>query len=280
MGSSSRESAEMRAAQKCKGLARLRQELGGTRKGNPYSSRLGGSARSAAEEKRLTRIVAWCLSNRPVVILFSLLFMGAGIFSIFRLNQELLPSIEFPSVFIVTSDPGANPAVIDRDISITLSNALNGLPHAQHVFATSSQSFSQVQVQFNVDSNTKDDLDAVNQRLGQVQLPAGAGKPLVQTFSFSTAPSIIYSLGAADGNLSRATLEAQTVIAPALQGAQGAAQVKVVGGEQNAVTITLDPQRLAGHGLTPFQVTQALQYVQVDRTAGQSLNCNCVEPVW
>jgi len=225
------------------------------------------------------RIVAWCLGNRPVVILFAIVLMGAGIFSIFRLNQELLPSIDFPSVFIVTGDPGANPAVIDRDVSIPISNALNGLPHAQHVFATSSQSFSQVQVQFNVDSNTKDDLDAVNQRLSQVQLPAGAGKPLVQTFSFSAAPSIIYSLGAADGNLSRATLEAQTVIAPALQGAQGAAQVKVVGGEQSAITITLDPTRLAARGLATFQVVQALQSVQVDLPAGESLNGDRVVPV-
>ena len=227
----------------------------------------------------MRRIVAWCLGNRPVVILFAIVLMGAGIFSIFRLNQELLPSIDFPSVFIVTGDPGANPAVIDRDVSIPISNALNGLPHAQHVFATSSQSFSQVQVQFNVDSNTKDDLDAVNQRLSQVQLPAGAGKPLVQTFSFSAAPSIIYSLGAADGNLSRATLEAQTVIAPALQGAQGAAQVKVVGGEQSAITITLDPTRLAARGLATFQVVQALQSVQVDFPAGESLNGDRVVPV-
>jgi HAE1 family hydrophobic/amphiphilic exporter-1 len=227
----------------------------------------------------LRRIVAWCLGNRPVVILFAAVLMAAGIFSIFRLNQELLPSIDFPSVFIVTSDAGANPAVIDRDVSIPISNALNGLPHAQHVFATSSQSFSQVQVQFNVDSNTKDDLDAVNQRLSQVQLPAGAGKPLVQTFSFSAAPSIIYSLAAADGNLSRATLEAQTVIASALQGAQGAAQVKVVGGERNAITITLDPARLAARGLATFQVVQALQSVQVDLPAGESLNGDRVVPV-
>ena len=227
----------------------------------------------------MRRVIAWCLGNRPVVLLFAILFMGAGIFSIFRLNQELLPSIDFPSVFIVTGDPGANPAVIDRDISSPLSNALNGLPHAQHIFATSSQSFSQVQVQFTVDSNTKDDLDAVNQRLSQVQLPAGTGKPLVQTFSFSAAPSIIYSLAAADGKLSRATLEAQTVIAPALQGAQGVAQVKVVGGEQNAVTITLDPARLAARGLATFQVTQALQGAQVDLPAGESLDGNRVVPV-
>ncbi|HVS05953.1 MAG TPA: efflux RND transporter permease subunit [Candidatus Dormibacteraeota bacterium] len=227
----------------------------------------------------MRRIIAWCLGNRPVVILFAVLFMGAGIFSIFRLNQELLPSVDFPSVFIVTSDPGANPAVIDRDISVPLSGALNGLPQAQHVFASSSQGFSEVVVQFNVDSNTKDDLDAVNQRLSQVQLPAGVGKPLVQTFSFSAAPSIIYSLAAADGNLSRATHEAQTVIAPALQGAQGAAQVKVVGGEQNAIAITLDQVKLAANGLAPFQVAQALEAAQVDVPAGESLGGSRVLPV-
>ena len=227
----------------------------------------------------MRRIIAWCLGNRPVVILFGILFMGAGIISIFRLNQELLPPVDFPSVYIVTSDAGANPAVVDRDISIPQSNALNGLPHAQHVFASSSQGFSEIQVQFNVDSNTKDDLDAVNQRLSQVQLPAGVGKPLVQTFSFSAVPSIIYSLAAADGNLSRATHEANTVIGPALQGAQGAAQVKVVGGEQNAITITLDPAKLAADGLAPFQVAQALQADQVDVPAGESLNGNRIVPV-
>ena len=227
----------------------------------------------------MRRIVAWCLENRPVVLLFGLILMGAGVFSIFRLNQELFPSIDFPSAFIVTSDPGANPAVVDRDISIPLSNALNGLPHAQHVFASSSQSFSTVQVQFSIDSNNKDDLDAVNQRLAQVQLPAGAGKPLAQTFSFSAAPSLTYSLAAADGNLSRATTEAKTVIAPALQGATGAAQVKVVGGEQAAISITLDPARLASHHVDPFQVAQILQGAQVDLPAGESLSGSKVVPV-
>jgi hydrophobic/amphiphilic exporter-1 (mainly G- bacteria), HAE1 family len=227
----------------------------------------------------MRRIVGWCLGNRAVVILFGFVLMGAGIVSIFRLNQELFPSIDFPSVFIVTSDPGANPAVIDRDVSLPVSNALNGLPHAQHVFATSSQSFSQVEVQFAVDSNTKDDLDAVNSRLAQLQLPAGVGKPLVQTFSFSAAPSITYSLGAADGNLSRATTEAKTVIAPALQGARGAAQIKVVGGEADAITITLDPVRLAAHQLAPFQVAESLQAAQVDIPAGESLSGSRVVPV-
>ncbi len=227
----------------------------------------------------MRRIVSWCLDSRPVVLLFGLVLMAAGVVSLFRLNQELLPSVDFPSVFIVTSDPGASPAIVDRDVSLPISNALNGLPHAKHVFVHSRQSFSQVSVQFDIDSDIKADLDAVNQRLAQVPLPAGAGKPLAQTFSFSAGPSLTYSLAAGDGNLSRATTEARTVIAPALQGARGAAQVRVVGGEQNAITITLDPPKLAAHQLAPFEVAQALAGHQVDLPAGQSLSGDRVVPV-
>ncbi|HYM51414.1 MAG TPA: efflux RND transporter permease subunit [Candidatus Limnocylindrales bacterium] len=227
----------------------------------------------------MRRIVAWCLGNRPVVLLFGVVLMALGVASIFRLNQELLPSIDFPSVFIVTQDPGASPAIVDRDVSVPISTALAGLPHAQHVFVQSSQSFSTVQVQFSIDSSVKDDLDAVNQRLSQVQLPDGTTKPNVQTFSFSAAPSMTYSLAAQDGNLARATTEARTVIAPALQGATGAAQIKVVGGEQDAITITLDPVRLALHHLAPAQVSLALTANQVDVPAGQSGNGGTVVPV-
>src|SRR5207245_368265 len=120
------------------------------------------------------------------------------------------------------------------------------------------QSFSEVQIQFAVDSNAKDDLDAVNQRLAQLQLPEGASKPLAQTFSFSAIPSMTYALAAADGNLSRVTREAKTIIAPALAGATGAAEIKVIGGEQNAITITLDASRLAAQHLSPFRAAPAL----------------------
>jgi len=88
-----------------------------------------------------------------------------------------------------------------------------------------------------------------------------------------------YALAAADGDLGRVTREAHTVIAPALEGARGAAQIKVIGGEQDAITITLDATRLAARHLAPFQVSQALMGAQVDIPAGQSLNGDKVVPV-
>jgi HAE1 family hydrophobic/amphiphilic exporter-1 len=224
-------------------------------------------------------VVRWCLGNRPVVILFSLILMAAGVVSIFRINQELLPSVEFPAVFILVPEPGAGPEQVDRDVTQPLVSGLTGLPRAKHITTSSSQGFAQVQIEFDLDSTLKDDLDNVNQRMQQVQLPAGAQKPVVQTFDFSAIPSMTYSLAAKDGDLVRATREANDVIVPALSGAQGAAQVKVSGGAKSAVTITVDAAKLAARGISVQQVQQALQGAQVDLPAGESLQVDRSLPV-
>lgn len=224
-------------------------------------------------------IVRWCLSNRPVVILFTLILIGAGVAATFRLNQELLPNVEFPGVYVVTSDPGASPEVVDRDVTTPLAATLSGLPRAKHVTTSSAQGFSTVFIQFDLDSAVKDDLDNVNQRMAQFAPPPGVGKPLVQSFSFSAFPSMTYSLKASDGNLARATKEANSVIAPALQGAKGAAQIKVVGGEQDAVFVTLDPAKLAATGIPVTQVEEALSGTQVSLPVGESLQAGKSLPV-
>ncbi len=224
-------------------------------------------------------IVRWCLGNRAVVILFSLILMGAGLVSAFRINQELLPSIEFPAVFVLVPETGAGPEQVDRDVTQPIIQSLSGLPRAAHVTTTSSQGFSQVEIAFELDSTLKDDLDAVNRRMAQVQLPANAGKPQIQTFDFSAVPSMTYSLAAKDGDLARATQEANDVIVPALNGAKGAAQVKVAGGAHSQVTITMDSAKLATHGVSVQEVQQALGAAQIDVPAGESLQADRSLPV-
>ena len=224
-------------------------------------------------------VVRWCLGNRAVVVLFSLILMGAGVLSIFRINQELLPSVEFPSVFVLVTEPGAGPEQVDRDITQPLIQNLTGLPNASHITTNSSQGFSQVEVSFALDSSLKDDLDNLNRRLSQVQLPSNAGKPIVQTFDFSAIPSMTYSLAATDGDLARATREANDVIVPALNGAQDAAQIRVSGGAQTAVAITLDSAKMTARGVSMQQVQQALGSAQVDMPAGESLQADRTVPV-
>jgi len=143
------------------------------------------------------------------------------------------------------------------------------MPNLKHIQTQSSEGFSTVAVTFSLDSQLKDDTDAVNTRLARLNLPPGASKPVVQTFSFAAFPSITYNVAADDGNLARVTAEAKNIIAPALQGVNGVATVQVVGGEQPQVTITLDPVRMALKQVSAAQVQGALGGAQVDFPAGE-----------
>jgi HAE1 family hydrophobic/amphiphilic exporter-1 len=213
--------------------------------------------------------VGFCLANRSVVILFAALLMAAGAVSLVQMDQELVPSIDLPTVYVDTAQPGAAPAVVDRGISLPLSNALRPLPRVTGVSTQSAQGFSTVAVRFDLDSSLQADVDAVDRRLAQLTLPAGAGRPLVQTFSVTETPAITYSLAATDGDLVRATREANNVIAPAIRRAAGVSQVRVAGGARQQATVSVDATQLAASGLTLDQVVRALRADQVDVGAGE-----------
>ena len=65
----------------------------------------------------MSLIVGWCLRNKSVVFLATLLLLGSGVFATTRLNQELLPNIEFPVVTVSTPVPGAGPNVVDEQVT-------------------------------------------------------------------------------------------------------------------------------------------------------------------
>jgi HAE1 family hydrophobic/amphiphilic exporter-1 len=54
-------------------------------------------------------IVRWCLKNKSVVILATVLLVGSGAYATTRLNQELLPDISFPIITISTPVVGLGP---------------------------------------------------------------------------------------------------------------------------------------------------------------------------
>jgi HAE1 family hydrophobic/amphiphilic exporter-1 len=156
----------------------------------------------------LRPIIRWCLSNRSVVVLLTIILMAGGVVSATQLNQQLLPNISFPAAFILVPEPGAGPDQVDRDVAQPISAALTGLPGGKHVMTTSSPGFSEISVIFDYGTNLKTDVDNVNQKLSQVQLPSNVGKPLVQTFDANSTPTMVYSLAARDGDLARITQEA------------------------------------------------------------------------
>jgi len=93
-------------------------------------------------------IVGWCLKNRAVVFLTTLILLVSGGYATTQLNQALLPEIEFPTVIVSTPVPGAGPDSVDEGVTQPVEAAVEGIEGIEGVRSTSSQGFSVVVVEF------------------------------------------------------------------------------------------------------------------------------------
>jgi HAE1 family hydrophobic/amphiphilic exporter-1 len=84
-------------------------------------------------------VVRWCLKNKSVVFLAAFILIAAGAYATTRLNQELLPDIEFPLVTVSTPVAGAGPDVVDEQVTQPLQGAVEGIEGIEGVQATSSR---------------------------------------------------------------------------------------------------------------------------------------------
>ncbi len=204
-----------------------------------------------------------------VVMLGVVLLFGGGVFAASQLQQDLLPDISIPAVIVITPDPGASPEIVDSQVTIPVVNALTGVNGVNTVQSTSSQGASLAVVLFKDGTDLKAALQDVNTAIARARpfLPPQVPASTVQTFSTNSIPILGYAVSADEplGDLA-GQLRAQAL--PKLKGLPGVSTVVITGAPTDEVDVTLDPAKLASHGVTTAQVASALQQATVVQSVG------------
>ncbi|HEX2183011.1 MAG TPA: efflux RND transporter permease subunit, partial [Rubrobacteraceae bacterium] len=203
-------------------------------------------------------VVRWCLENRSVVFLATIILVASGVYATTRLNQELLPEIEFPIVTVTTPVPGAGPDLVDEQVTQPVEAAVDDVEGIESIQSTSSAGFSVVLIEFALDTDTEEAEAELNSALDGVALPQQAEEPEVQTQSASEFPIMSVSLSAQDGELSSLTDYARDEAVPLIEDVEGVASADLVGGAQRQIRVELDPQRLEENGLSADAVVGAI----------------------
>lgn len=214
------------------------------------------------------RIVGWCLKNKSVVILATILLVGSGAYATTRLNQELLPDISFPIITIATPLPGAGPDLVDEQVTQPVEDAISGVQGIQSVRSTSSQGFSVVLVEFDLDADTKEAEADLQSALDGIELPSQAGDPEVTSQSASQFPILSLSLAAKDRDLAQLTRYAEDDVVPSIEEVDGVSSVDIIGGAEKQIRVDLDPKKLKDKGLTTDAVIGAISGARVDAPVG------------
>jgi len=185
----------------------------------------------------------------------------AGIAAFAQLPVSPLPRVDFPTINVGASLPGASPTTMATAVAMPLERRFGRIAGVSEITSQSSLGTTSVTVQFDMDRDVegaaRDIQAAINAAGGD--LPANLpSRPSYRKVNPSDAPILIISLRSKSLPLPTVFETANTILAQKLAQVPGVGQVGVGGGVQPAVRVQVDPAALAGLGIGLEDVRTAL----------------------
>jgi len=200
--------------------------------------------------------------RRPIgttLMAIGLFLIGAVAYGM--LPVASLPSVDFPTVFVSASRPGAEPNIMAATVAAPLERRLGEISGVTELTSTSSVGLSRITVQFDLSRSIEGAARDVQAALNAALSDLPSDMPTLPTFrkaNPSAAPILILALTSKTMQPSAVYDAADSVIAQRLSQVDGVADVTVAGSEQPAIRVRVDPARLTAMGLSMEDVRTAI----------------------
>ncbi|MFT4219052.1 MAG: efflux RND transporter permease subunit [Microbacterium sp.] len=206
----------------------------------------------------MSNLAVLSLRNRALIALITIVAAIFGGLALTNLKQELIPSIEFPQLSIVSTYTGASPDVVDNDVSTPIETAIQGIPGLESTSATSTTNASVVQTSFTYGTDLATAEQKIMQAINRIKddLPDGV-EPNVVSFSIDDFPVIQIAVTGYDDE-KRVQSQLEAAVIPDLEDVDGVSSAQIVGGRGLRVTITPDDDKLEKKGYTQQAIRDAL----------------------
>jgi cobalt-zinc-cadmium resistance protein CzcA len=205
----------------------------------------------------MNRVVASSLRQRFLVVLLTLVLIGAGTRSLERLPVDAYPDLSPPIVEIITQWPGHAAEEVERLITVPVEVGMNGIPKMTTQRSITLYGLSDVILTYDDGTDNNFARQEVFNRLSSLSLPTGV-TPSVSPLSSPSGLIYRYVLQSSD----RSPMELKTfedwIIEPAYKSLAGVADDSGFGGGTMQYQVLLDPAKIAGVGLSVLQVEAAL----------------------
>jgi len=214
--------------------------------------------------------------HRPVATtLLTIAIAIAGAIAFKVLPVSPLPQVDFPTISISASLPGASAEIMASSVATPLERQFGHIAGVTEMTSTSSLGTTSVTIQFdlsrNIDGAARDVESAINS--ARTYLPANLpANPTYRKVNPADAPIMIVGLTSDKYGPDKLYDEASTVIQQKLSQIQGVGQVNVGGGALPSVRVEVNPTKLAGYGLAMTDLQSVLRLQNSDLAKGQITN--------
>src|SRR5438876_9895792 len=209
--------------------------------------------------------------KRPVMttlVMAGILVFGLMAYRLLAVSN--LPNVDFPTITVSASLPGASPETMASAVATPLEKQFSTITGVDQMTSQSALGSTTITLQFTLDRNIDAAAQDVNAAISKTLrlLPSGILPPSYQKVNPADQPIIYYAMSSKTLSLSALDEYAETFIAQRLSTVEGVAQVNVYGAAKYAVRIQLDPKALATRQIGIDEVADAVASGNVNLPTG------------
>ncbi len=217
--------------------------------------------------------------RRPVLsTVMTLIILLFGFIGYSSLGVREYPSVDNPIISVSCSYPGANADVIENQITEPLEQNINGIPGIRSLSSTSSQGSSRITVEFELSVDLETAANDVRDKVSRAQryLPRDCDPPTVSKADADATPILMVAIGSDKRSLLEISEIADLTVKEQLQTIPDVSSVEIWGEKKYSMRLWIDPIKMAGYGITPMDVKNAVDRENVELPSG-SIEGNTME---
>ena len=211
--------------------------------------------------------------RRPILaVVMNLAIVLFGVIGFKFLGVRDYPAIDPPNISVRTSYPGANPDIIETQITEPLEKSINGIAGIKNITSSSSNGTSNINVEFELGVDLEAAANDVRDKVSQTvrSLPSDLdAPPVVSKADASSDPIISMTVQSPNRDQLAITEYATNVLVERLQTIPGVSAVQIWGEKRYAMRIWLEPARLNALGITVGDVQAALNRENSELPSGK-----------
>jgi len=198
-------------------------------------------------------------------VMTTLLMVGItaiGVLGYRSLPVSDLPNVDFPTISVNASLPGANPETMASSVATPLEKQFTAIPGVEGISSVSSFGTTSITLQFSLDRNIDGAALDVQSAISQAQRllpPDMPAPPSFRKVNPADSPILMLALTSKTLPMYRLDEYAQTSLAQRLSMVEGVAQVNIYGSQKYAVRVSVDPRLMASRGVGIDQVAEAIR---------------------
>lgn len=212
-----------------------------------------------------------CIKRPVLATVLNLIIILVGVISFYRLTVREYPNIDVPVVTVETVYTGANPEIIESQITTPLEDSLSGIEGIDHITSISRSELSQITITFKLNTNPNAVVGDVRDRVGRVRdkIPDEAKEPTIMKVEADAQPIIWLAFTSDRLSPMDVTDLADRLVKDRIETLPGVANVQIFGERRYTMRLWLDPLKLAAYQITPNEIEEALRQQNLEVPSGR-----------